>query len=66
MTKKTVLTRLELIRAATFMQLNQNYDSVMIIQKFENGIGPTTWARFFNSGYSDKYQEIEVTDTENW
>ena len=66
MTRKTVLSKLELIRIATFMQLNNNYDAVMIVQKHENGIGPTTWARFFKTGYSDRYQEIEVTDLENW
>ena len=65
MTRKTVLRRLELIRMATFMQLNNNYDAVMIVQKNDNGIGPTTWARFFKAGQSDRYQEIEVTDLEN-
>ena len=66
MTRKTVLTRLELIRMATFMQLNDNYDAVMIVQKNDNGIGPTTWARFFKTAYPDRYQEIEVTDLETW
>ena len=66
MTKKIVLNRKELIRIATFMQLNTNYDSVMIVQKHSNGIGISTWARFFKVGYSDRYQEIEVTDVENW
>ena len=66
MTAKTVLSRLELIRMATFMQLNANYDTVMILQKSSSGIGPSTWARFYRSDYPDKYQEIEVTDIENW
>lgn len=66
MTRKTVLTRLELIRMATFMQLNDNYDAVMIVQNVNNGIGPTTWARFFKTAYPDRYQEIEVTDLETW
>ena len=66
MTRKTVLTRLELIRMATFMQLNDNYDAVMIVKKNDNGIGLTTWARFFKTGYTDRYQEIEVTDLETW
>tara|TARA_R110000868_G_C10332101_1_gene714320 strand:+ start:355 stop:513 length:159 start_codon:yes stop_codon:yes gene_type:complete len=51
---------------ATFMQLNDNYDAVMIVQKNDNGIGLTTWARFFKTGYTDRYQEIEVTDLETW
>jgi hypothetical protein len=66
MTRKTVLTRLELIRMATFMQLNDNYDAVMIVQNTNNGVGPTTWARFFKTEYPDRYQEIEVTDLETW
>jgi hypothetical protein len=66
MTRKTVLTRLELIRMATFMQLNDNYDAVMIVQNTNNGVGPTTWARFFKTAYPDRYQEIEVTDLETW
>lgn len=66
MTTKTVLTRLELIRMATFMQLNANFDTVMIIQKHNSGIGASTWARFYQSKYPDKYQEIEVTDVKSW
>ena len=66
MTRKTVLTRLELIRMATFMQLNDNYDAVMIVQNVNTGVGPTTWARFFKTAYPDRYQEIEVTDLETW
>jgi hypothetical protein len=66
MTKKTVLTRLELIRIATFMQLNDTYDEVMIVQKNDNGIGVTTWARFFTGGQSDRYHEIDVTDSGSW
>jgi hypothetical protein len=51
---------------ATFMQLNDNYDAVMIVQNVNNGVGPTTWARFFKTAYPDRYQEIEVTDLETW
>ena len=66
MTVKTVLSKLELVRIATFMQLNLNYDRVMIIQKHTNGIGVVTWARFYLASCPDKYQEVEVTDIENW
>jgi hypothetical protein len=66
MTAKFVLTKLELVRAATYMQLNDQYDQVMFIQKSTNGVGITTWARFYNTGNSDRYQEIEVTDIESW
>lgn len=66
MTTKTVLTRLELIRAATFAQLNSNYDSVMLIQKHSSGIGISTWARFYRASSPDKYQEIEITDMTTW
>lgn len=66
MTVKTVLSRLELIRMATFMQLNANYDTVMILQKGASGIGKSTWARFYRSEYPDKYQEIEITDIGSW
>ena len=48
------------------MQLNKNYDAVMFIQKQDNGIGVTTWARFFNHGSPDRYEEIDVTDMESW
>ena len=65
MTTKFVLSRKELIRAATYMQLNDQYETVMFVQK-SNGIGTTTWARFYTAGYSDRYQEIEVTDVESW
>lgn len=66
MTKKTVLTRREIERAVMWMQLNKNYDAVMFIQKQDNGIGVTTWARFFNHDTPDRYEEIDVTDTETW
>ena len=66
MTRKTVLTRRELERAALWMQLNNNYSMVMFIQKSTGGIGEQTWARFFNPAQPDRYQEIEVTDIESW
>lgn len=66
MTQKTVLTRRELERTALWLQLNKDYDSVMFVQKNKNGIGVTTWARFFNRGTPDRYEEIEVTDYEEW
>ena len=66
MTRKTVLTRRELERAAIWMQLNTGYSAVMFIQKNNTGIGPTTWARFFNPTQPDRYQEIEITDVEEW
>jgi len=65
MTRKTVLTRRELERAAIWMQLNKNYECVMFIQK-HTGIGSTTWARFFNPDNPDRYEEIEVTDVDHW
>ena len=66
MTTKFVLSRLELIRAATYMQLNDQYKHVMFIQKSNNGLGVSTWARFYTDGYNDRYQEIEITDVEDW
>ena len=65
MTRKTVLTRRELERAAMWLQLNKDYECVMFIQK-HGSIGVTTWARFFNHDTPDRYEEIEVTDLENW
>lgn len=65
MTRKTVLTRTEIERAALWLQLNKRYDRVMFIQK-HRGIGLITWARFYNPDQPDHYEEIEVTDTENW
>jgi hypothetical protein len=38
----------------------------MFVQKNNNGIGTVTWARFFNAHTPDRYEEIEVTDTEVW
>ncbi len=49
-----------------WLQLNKDYDSVMFVQKSKNGIGITTWARFFNHDTPDRYEEIEVTDYEEW
>jgi hypothetical protein len=66
MTKKTVLTRRELERAAIWMQLNDRYEAVMFIQKNNTGIGVTTWARFFNPSTPDRYEEIDITDLESW
>lgn len=66
MTRKTVLTRIELERAALWLQLNKDYECVMFIQKHSNGIGISTWARFFNPGTPDRYEEIEVTDIGEW
>lgn len=65
MTRKTVLTRRELERAVMWLQLNKNYECVMFVQK-NTGLGMATWARFFNPGQPDRYEEIEVTDTEIW
>ena len=65
MTRKTVLTRRELERAAMWLQLNKDYECVMFIQK-HGSIGVTTWARFFNYDMPDRYEEIDVTDLENW
>lgn len=66
MTRKTVLTRRELERAVLWLQLNKQYQRVMFIQKADNGIGVTTWARFFNPEQPDRYEEIDVTDVEAW
>ena len=66
MTRKTVLTRKELERAVMWLQLNKNYECVMFVQKNDNGIGVTTWARFFNPGQPDRYEEIDITDVESW
>lgn len=66
MTRKTVLTRLELERAAIWLQLNKDYQRVMFIQKSTNGIGVTTWARFYNVDSPDHYEEIDVTDIGEW
>lgn len=66
MTRKTVLTRRELERAVMWLQLNKDYDSVMFIQKSDNGIGIATWARFFNALTPDRYEEIEVTEYKEW
>ncbi len=66
MTRKTVLTRLELERTVMWLQLNKNYECVMFVQKNNNGIGTATWARFFNPSTPDRYEEIEVTDVSNW
>jgi len=65
MTRKTVLTRREIERAAIWLQLNKDYQQVMFIQK-HSGIGAITWARFFNPDAPDRYEEIEVTDVETW
>jgi hypothetical protein len=37
----------------------------MFIQK-PSGIGQRIWARFYNPGEPDRYEEIEVTDVETW
>ena len=65
MTRKTVLRRRELERAALWLQLNKSYDSVMFVQK-STGIGWITWARFFNQADPTRYEEIDVTDLEAW
>jgi hypothetical protein len=65
MTRKTVLTRVEIERAALWLQLNKSYQRVMFIQK-HSGIGPVTWARFYNPDQPDHYEEIDVTDLEAW
>lgn len=65
MTRKTVLTRKELERTVMWLQLNKHYECVMFVQKSTN-IGMMTWARFFNPGQPDRYEEIEITDVETW
>ena len=65
MTRKTVLTRREIERAALWLQLNKDYDSVMFLQK-HSGIGTSTWARFFNQMDPTRYEEIDITDVEVW
>jgi len=66
MTRKTVLTRRELERTVMWLQLNKDYECVMFVQKNKSGIGTSTWARFFNPGTPDHYEEIEVTDVSVW
>ncbi len=65
MTRKTVITRRELERAAIWLQLNKDYDSVMFVQKSSH-IGMVTWARFFNRDNPTRYEEIDVTEYEDW
>lgn len=65
MTRKTVLTRREIERAALWLQLNKDYDRVMFVQK-SSGIGTSTWARFFNQDDPTRYEEIDVTDIGSW
>lgn len=65
MTRKTVLTRREIERAALWLQLNKQYQRVMFIQK-TSGIRLTTWARFYNADQPDHYEEIDITDIESW
>lgn len=65
MTRKTVLTRRELERAALWLQLNKQYERIMFIQK-TSGLGLTTWARFYNADQPDHYEEIDVTDRDSW
>lgn len=65
MTRKTVLTRRELERAALWLQLNKQYERIMFVQK-TGSIGITTWARFYDVDRPDHYEEIEVTDRDSW
>lgn len=65
MTRKTVVTRRELERAALWLQLNKQYERIMFIQK-TSGIGLTTWARFYNADQPDHYEEIDVTDHDSY
>jgi len=65
MTRKFALSRRELERTVMWLQLNKNYECVMFIQK-PTGIGSRIWARFYNPGQPDRYEEIEITDEDSW
>lgn len=65
MTRKIVLTRLEIERTMLWMRLNKDYQRVMFLQK-AHGMGQSVWARFYNPDTSDHYEEIEVTDYDSW
>ena len=63
--KVAILTRQQMEQILIYMRLHENIDTVMILEKPENGIGPNMFARFYRSG-TQSYHEIDITDVSDW
>ena len=48
-----------------FMRLHENVETVIILENNVSGIGSNMYARFYQRG-SQTYQEIDITDVDNW
>lgn len=62
---KISLTKKQLERILIYMQLNDHARSVVIMQKSTSGIGPNTYAQYYNQR-GRMVQEDDVTDVETW
>lgn len=63
--KTAVLSRKQMEQILIYMRLHEKIETVVILQKWESGIGPDMFARFYSQG-SQNYHEIDITDTESW
>jgi len=63
--KIAVLSRKQMEQVLVYMRLHENIETVIILQKWDSGIGPDMYARFYRKG-SQTYHEIDITDQEAW
>jgi hypothetical protein len=63
--KTAVLTRQQMEQILMFMRLHENVETVIILENNVSGIGSNMYARFYQRG-SQTYQEIDITDVDNW
>ncbi len=63
--KSAVLSRKQMEQILIYMRLHENVESVVILQKWESGIGPDIFARFYRKN-TQSYHEIDITDVEAW
>ena len=63
--KVAILSRWQMEMVLTYMRLHEDVGTVMILERPENGMGATMFARFYRAGTQD-YHEIDITDVEAW
>ena len=64
--QKVVLTEKQLAKILITLRLNQNYKNVTIKQRNSSGIGPNTYAVFYNKLDGRQSEELDITDFEDW
>lgn len=59
------LTRKQIEHIITHMALDQNIESVTILETYESGIGASHWA-VFNKSQVERSFQADITDVEVW